>query len=426
MLASAVTLVYNGFNATAIPAEHRHGKGALMGQVDFISGRRASAVMISLITIAMFITGCSSHRQHMAVPEHRVDTATVPDMPDCRVWGDAHPTASRAWLVHTRTARQHTYPQQGDAYLAISGGGADGAFAAGLLCGWTKTGKRPPFKLVTGISTGALAAPFALLGPDYDDTLREIYTTYDTDDLLSEMLVRLLFVGDAAADSAPLRQKIKQYISQDVVDALGKAHREGRTLLIGTTNLDAERPVIWNVTLIAATDHPDKVELIRSIMLASASVPGAFPPVFFQVEDQGEIYEEMHVDGGATAQVFLGPAWLVWQPTEQQPNPPTLYIIRNGKLSRDYKAVEVDVVSIAQRAMSSLIKSNGIADVYRMYVKAQENGLAYQLAYIPDDFDATWNEMFDPVYMRKLFDVGYQMAIDGTVWKNQPPGNGTE
>lgn len=377
-------------------------------------------------TTLFVMVGCSSTRVHPPVPKPQVNQVILEAMPNSaqpRIWGDASPTASRQWLVDAQVADQATYPSQGDAYLAISGGGADGAFGAGVLCGWTDAGTRPQFKLVTGISTGALAAPFALLGPQYDTTMREIYTKYQTDDLLSDLGLRALFVGDAAANSKPLRDKILLYITDQVIEDLAQAHRDGRTLLIGTTNLDAERPVIWNITYIAASDAPDKAQLIRNVLLASASIPGAFPPVFFDVKTEpgGPTYSEMHVDGGAIAQVFLGPAWSDWKPTPESPNPPNIYIIRNGKLGPEYQAVNVSLLSIASRAMSSLIKSSGIADVFRMYIRARDNGIGYHLAYIPGDFDATWDQMFDPVYMKKLFDVGYELGKSGQAWVSEPP-----
>lgn len=378
------------------------------------------------LCVLLIMTGCSSTRTHPPVPKADVSHVVlkaVPDGKQPRIWGDANPTASRQWLIDAQVADPQTYPSRGDAYLAISGGGSDGAFGAGVLCGWSDAGTRPEFKLVTGISTGALAAPFALLGSGYDETMREIYTKYQTDDLLSDLGLRALFVGDAAANSKPLREKIKLYISDQVIEDLAKAHHDGRTLLIGTTNLDAERPMIWNVTYIAASDIPGKANLIRKILLASASIPGAFPPVFFDVETEpgGPTYSEMHVDGGAIAQVFLGPAWSDWKPTPESPNPPNIYIIRNGKLGPEYEAVNVSLLSIASRAMSSLIKSSGISDVFRMYIRARDNGIGYHLTYIPGDFDATWDQMFDPVYMRKLFEVGYELGKSGKAWVNEPP-----
>src|SRR5262249_6152797 len=155
------------------------------------------------------------------------------------------------------------------AYLAISGGGDNGAFGAGLLNGWTRAGTRPTFKLVTGVSTGALIAPFAFLGPAYDETLKMIYTSVSLKDIATERWILDVFFGDAMADTAPLAALVKRTVTQEVLDAIAAEYAKGRMLLIGTTNLDARRAVVWNVTEIAATHRPDALDLVHKILLAS-------------------------------------------------------------------------------------------------------------------------------------------------------------
>jgi predicted acylesterase/phospholipase RssA len=291
--------------------------------------------------------------------------------------------------------------------------------------GWTEAGTRPEFTFVTGISTGALTAPFAFLGPDYDDELKEIYTTYSTSDLLEERGLLKILKGDAAASTDPLKELLATYVDEAMMQRLAEEHRRGRQLNIGTTNLDVGRPVVWNVTKIAASGHPRALELIRQIMLASAAIPAAFPPVYIEVERDGLVYDEMHVDGGVTAQVFFYPADVdmgaVLEKLDVQ-GTPRLYLIRNSWIEPEFVAVEPRVMAIAGRSVSTLIRAQGIGDMYRLFMLAGRDGIDYNLAYIPDTFHEKPTEEFDAVYMGKLFDLGYDMARDGYPWQKLPPG----
>jgi hypothetical protein len=311
-------------------------------------------------------------------------------------------------------------------YLAISGGGSDGAFGAGLLNGWTAAGTRPEFTIVTGISTGALIAPFAFLGPAYDAELRDLYTQYSTKDLLRKRNWIEILGRESIADTAPLRAKIAEYITPEVIAGIAAEDRQGRQLFIGTVNLDQARPVVWNITEIAASGQPGAPELIRDIMLASASIPGAFPPVHIAVEGTDDRrYEEMHVDGGTATQVFLYPLGLDWKRVLRKlkvPGTPKVYVVRNSKIMLDPKAVPRRLQEIAERSISSLIRTQGIGDMYRMFLGAKRDGLDYNLAYVPDDFAVKYNEPFDPVYMSALYDLGYRLAKEGYPWSKAPPG----
>ena len=192
-------------------------------------------------------------------------------------------------------------------FLAISGGGDNGAYGAGFLNGWTAAGTRPEFKVVTGISTGALIAPFAFLGPKYDHVLEKVYTTSSQKDIFKKRGIAAWLFGDSMADTRPLASVIESYVTRALLDEIAAEYAKGRILLVGTTNLDSLEPVIWNMTAIAASQDPRAVPLFRSILLASASIPGAFPPVMIDVNLDGAKYQEMHVDGGTIAQVFLYP-----------------------------------------------------------------------------------------------------------------------
>ncbi len=191
--------------------------------------------------------------------------------------------------------------------LAVSGGGEDGAFGAGVLTAWTRTGTRPEFRLLTGVSTGALTAPFAFLGPAYDARLEEVYTRLAPSEVLRKRCLTAAIFNDAIFDTAPPFATISRILDEAMLADIAREYGRGRRLLVGTTDLDARRPVIWNLGAIAASGSPRALDLTRRLLLASAAIPGAFPPVMIDVEADGRRYQEMHVDGGATAQMFLFP-----------------------------------------------------------------------------------------------------------------------
>ncbi|CAO3434901.1 patatin-like phospholipase family protein [Azospirillum doebereinerae] len=388
--------------------------------------------MTALAVLLFTLLGCSSPVRLDAVPVANQAKASVVGMPDVRYWADGETSDfMRDGLESVRRERiflqqaGHRGPLPPAEFLAISGGGEDGAFGAGLLIGWSATGTRPSFKGVTGISTGALIAPFAFLGPDYDEKLKEVYTTITGKDILEQRGVLAAITDDAMADTKPLRNLIQRIVDQNMLDAIAVEHEKGRILLIGTTNLDARRPVIWNVGKIAASRHPQALELIRTLLVASAAIPGAFPPVMISVEADGRKFEEMHVDGGATAQVFVYPPGLNIRTAAQQAGitrERRLFVIRNARLDPDWAQVERNTLSIANRAVSSLIQTQGVGDLYRIYIAAQRDGIDFNLAYVPETFKTPLREPFDPIYMKELFKVGYDLAANGYPWGKTPPG----
>jgi len=381
------------------------------------------------LLVTTLVCSCASLPQRNPLPDDFDGTAEIPGMPErVRYWGDEPPPYEKAWLGQSREELQAQYSGvmgRKHNYLAISGGGPVGAFGAGLLVGWTEAGTRPEFTMVTGISTGALSAPFAFLGPAYDAQLKEIYTTYSTGDLIKRRSILAIVTGDSAVSTKGLRALVARYFTEQVIDALAEEFRKGRQLFIGTTDLDADRPVIWNITRIAASGAPKAVELIHKVLVASASIPVAFPPVMIEVETDGEPYDEMHADGGTSTQIFLYPVGLDWDLVIEKlevTGEPHVYLIRNARLTPQRKAMKRKVFPIADRSITSLIRTQGIGDMYRVYLAAERDGIDYNLAYVPDDFDERAKEMFDPEYMRKLFDFGYRMAKSGFPWEKAPPG----
>ncbi len=310
------------------------------------------------------------------------------------------------------------------AYLAISGGGDNGAFGAGLLDGWTKAGTRPTFKLVTGVSTGALIAPFAFLGPAYDERLKELYTSISFKDVAKMRAVVAAFFSDAMADTTPLATLVKKAVTQEMLEAIAGEYEKGRMLLIGTTDLDARRAVVWNVTEIAALRRPGALELVHKILMASAAIPGTFPPVMIDVELDGKRYEEMHVDGGTANQVFVYPAASDLAKLAKENDAArqrTLYIIRNARLDPEWAQVDRRTLPIAMRAINCLIQYQGIGDLYRIYSIARRDHVDFNLAYIPPTFDTPHTKDFDTPYMRALYDLAYKTAAEGHEWEKHPP-----
>jgi predicted acylesterase/phospholipase RssA len=379
--------------------------------------------------------GCSLPERGPPVPQADTARALPLGIPNARFFADGDPKPlieeamralerEQAALRAAGTAR----PGQGGvrlppvSYLAVSGGGDNGAFGAGLLNGWTETGTRPEFKMVTGVSTGALIAPFAFLGSDYDAALREVYTTMTPEKVFrTRRLIAAALFDDAMADTAPLAQVIEGYANQKMFDAIAGEYQKGRMLLIGTTDLDAQRPVIWNIGALAASGQPGALDLFRKVLRASAAIPGAFPPVLIDVELDGRKYQEMHVDGGAIAQLFLYPASLDVSKSGVR-RVRHAYIIRNARLDPDYAASERRTLSIAGRAINTMLAASGQNDVLRTYFITQRDGVNYNLAYIGTDFKAPKTGEFNQVYMNALYEYGYRQAKSGQAWHKAPPG----
>jgi Patatin-like phospholipase len=310
--------------------------------------------------------------------------------------------------------------------LALSGGGMNGAYAAGILSGWTASGTRPTFDVVTGISTGALIAPFAFLGSDYDAVLRKYYTEVRAADVYRARPQVAWFGGEALASSEPLARLIEKTVDADLLREVAKAHAAGRRLYVGTTNLDARRLVIWDMGAIASGGGPEALDLFRKVMLASCSVPGLFPPVYLDVEIDGKRYTEMHVDGGVSTEVFVRASMLGVDETALRDGarPLTgsdLYVITAGKLYADPECVAPQFRTIAGSSIESLLHAQTRNDLFRVYCLSLVTGMRFRLAAVPQDFPMGKDSLaFDPAVMRRLFEEGYEAGAKGTAWREPP------
>lgn len=388
------------------------------------------AALISSVGLAL--VGCASLDRFPAVPLALAAKTSILDIPDARFYPDtdteqmttlALQSRKRAEAAGLRKTTSDKVPP--NYFLAISGGGDDGAFGAGLLAGWSKRGDRPQFDLVTGISTGALSAPFAFLGSEYDSKLKKVYTDTSADDVFQKREFLAAVADDAMTDTAPLRDMIAHFLDKAMVQRIAEEYGKGRLLLIMTTNLDQGRSVIWNIGAIAASGHPRTRELIVDILQASAAIPGLFPPVMLDMTIEGKHFQEMHVDGGAVAQAFLYPPSLDLKANSAQfgiKRDRIAYVIRNGRVFRPEEDVKRQTLAIATQAISTMTATSGVNDTYRMYLTTKRDGVGFNLAYIADDFTLPYKGPFDKGYMRALYNYGYQMGKAGYPWRKTPPG----
>jgi predicted acylesterase/phospholipase RssA len=390
------------------------------------------ALRAALISSSIFLTtGCATIAPRNVLPQANAGQIELEGFDNIRFWGDA-PTRDIQAIMMANAPKAETRLTLGaerhqpiSNLLAISGGAENGAFGAGLLVGWSDAGTRPIFDLVTGVSSGALIAPFAFLGHEHDSQLREIFTKYGRKDIFTYNVPGLL-EGSALADDAPLARLIEKYVDDAFLREIARERIKGRILLIGTTNLDTQRPVLWDMGRIAMSNNRDAMVLFRKILLASATLPGVFPPVRIQVRVGGQNYDELHVDGGVTRQVFIAPSIASFVSRDQKSERPAtklrLFVIRNGKIDPEWQSVNENVLSITQRSISTLIKNQGIGDLYRIYSVTRRDGIDFNLASIPADFSNTSDESFDQKYMIALFERGYTLASHNYPWDKAPPG----
>jgi predicted acylesterase/phospholipase RssA len=388
---------------------------------------RVAALALLVLLILLSVGACAQLDRLPAVAVADTDRARVNGISEARfLAGDTAALTAFGRRLHEREIRYFSSlgrPVPPESLLAISGGGDNGAFGAGVLVGWSESRTRPSFKIVTGISTGALIAPLAFVGPEHDPLLADMYTTIDQPDIFEKRPVLAGLVSDALADSKPLRGQIARFVDADLVARIAEESRHGRALAIITTNLDAGIPVIWNIGAIAESGRPEAIGLIRKVLLASASIPGFFPPVMLDVTVDGVAHQEMHVDGGASMQTFLYPAALqVRHIPSGGSRPRTAYVIRNGRLTQEWDEVARSTPAIAMRAVSTLTTNSGVGDLYRIYALAKRDGVGLQLAYIGDDFEEPHAAEFDGQYMKKLFEYGRAKARAGYPWRSGPPG----
>lgn len=379
------------------------------------SGARPAAVRVVLVfALSLAIAGCSS-LPRTPYTATDAETTRVLDLTDLRRYAD-EPASN------FRVSGPANMMQGKRTYLALSGGGADGAFGAGVLNGWTETGTRPVFTIVSGVSTGALIAPFAFLGSAYDATLREVYTSGVAQSLLDAPNPFNAIFGAGLFGNKRLRELVAGYIDANFVGKVAAEYAKGRMLFIVTTNLDSQRTAIWDMGRIASLGIPASVGLFQDVVAASASLPVVFPPMMVAVEANGRRFEEMHVDGGVTAPVLTLPEAFLLRDAKLGPaGDLDLYILINNKVEREFQVVPNTTIGIAARSTSTMTKLQTRSILYNTYGFARRNRYGYHLTYIEGDRPISPTSGFDTAYMRELFEYGYERGRGGGLWSTSPP-----
>jgi hypothetical protein len=393
-------------------------------------GRVALGLVLTGVVVSL--AGCGVLPRN-PVPPELTAVASIPGMPDVRAWAGRPSAAMELDLARSFQQESPTdFPRGADGvvrypHLALSGGGSNGAFGAGFLNGWSATGSRPVFKIVTGVSTGALMAPFAFLGSHYDVALHEFYTTTTTRDIFAvgSILISLLR-GDSLADTGPLAALIARHVDAEFLRKVADAHNRGRRLYMGTVDLDSRQFVVWNMGLIAENGHPDALDLFRKVMLASASIPIAFPPVFFDVEAEGRRYDEMHVDGFVGANIFLNAGLVIPSLSHEQAGRGAaredIFVIHNGQLVVTPSPTRRSLRGISSRVIDVSARFGVAGDLIRIYAFAQRDRASFHWVTIDESVDLPGSEVFDPVKMAELYEIGRKAALAGPVWSTSPPG----
>ncbi len=379
---------------------------------------RSAARMLAVVLAASLGACALAPRQDFTAADQAV--AAVPGFGAVRAWGDA-PARDVARALLGPLGR---LPQGRDVdVLALSGGGAGGAFAAGLLGGWTQRGDRPVFDVVTGVSTGALIAPFAFLGPAYDGVLAKLYTGDGAGSVAEPADILAIATGNGLLDPGPLRRMVDAYATPAFMAAVADQHRLGRRLLAVTTNLDAQRPVVWDMGAIAASGRPDAPALFRDVLVASASVPAVFPPVMIRAEAGERALDEMHVDGVATAQIFLRPDVFA-AALEGRRHRLRLWGVVNNTLPPEFAVTARGTLPIAYRSLATVMKAQTTATVTAASEAARRLGIAFSLAYIDHAVAYDPATPFASPYMDGVFAIGDREGRDGTAWHQSLAGLG--
>lgn len=372
-------------------------------------------IVFSFAIASLALQSCATIRRE-PFTEAQQAMATIPGIASARFWADA-PDAARQMsptLAGLRGERT---------MLALSGGTDNGAYGAGVLNGWTKTGNRPEFSIVTGVSTGALIAPFAFLGSDQDATLERLCTTMSAKDVYRSRFALAIPASPSAASTKPLAKLIASVVTNPLIDRIGREHARGRRLFVGTANLDAQRMVIWNMGAIAASAAPNRYDLFRQVLLASSSIPALFTPVMIQAEGGGRVISELHVDGGTTAQILTLPdESLTGDRPPTGARPLHLYIIVNNKLNSEFHLVTPKTIPIATQSFSLNLRSSLAGTVDLSYLYAKAHGIDFNISFIDKDYPGEARKLFDTAYMRGLYEYGLRTAQSDGFWKKRPPG----
>lgn len=329
--------------------------------------------------------------------------AEVPGFAGVRFWANSAQDYARA------------VPQSPGPWLVLSSGGEDGAYGAGFLNGWTAAGNRPDFPVITGISTGALMAVYAFAGPKYDDVLRTSYTGISAADIFE-----VNPTPESLVDTWPLKRLIEKNVTAEVLADVAAQYKRGRRLFVLTTNLDAGRGVVWDMGAIAEKGDERALGLFRNILLASASIPGEFPPVYIEAEANGRRFQEMHVDGGVNGPMYIAPESYLLPGSNQRLPMSQLYVILNGKVTTEFSPPHRALASILGRSIWLALQMGARMDMALFYQAARRDGIDFNLTLVDGSFNNKARGAFDPDYMKVLYDRGFDLGKRNQFLKELP------
>ena len=386
-----------------------------------------------ILFLSMFLTACSSvHTVEQRVTKDNYQSVSIPEPLSKDEINEREPY--RFWFNESSDFLfdqvNNSTPLQvnGDRLniLAISGGGTNGAFGAGVINGLYDSGELPEYTVITGISAGSLMAPFVFAGGEHIARLKTVMLELNDKMILGERNFLNTLIKDAFTTGESFYSFIESVYTPEMIEKIALEHQSGRRLFIGTTQFDSERLMVWNIGRIAESDLPNKVTLIHQILAASSSIPGVFPPQFIEVEENGKRYEELHVDGGLATQVFFDIAKTDFGALSDSlglQNKPYVHVIRNGLLNVPYQVTPDKGIALLTRTLSSMTVRQTRGDLYRMMYFSQEYDLDLSFTFIDDDFEGhkTTKKMFDLQYMTLLYDYGYNKVKHDAVWSKDVP-----
>lgn len=366
---------------------------------------------------ALLALGACASLPRVPYDEAEARRAAVPGLPSVRTWADA---PDPAFVAAIQAGPRAMATAGGRAtYLALSGGGGDGAFGAGILSGWTRSGTRPSFTIVSGVSTGALIAPFAFLGSGYDGVIEDLYTSGIAETLLESPDPVSAIFGASLFSNDRLRSLAARYVTPEIVAEVARERERGRFLLVVTTNLDSQRPVLWDMGAIARAGTPQAVALFRDVLVASASIPAVFPPILIDAEADGRAFQEMHTDGTVTSSVYTLPRSYLGGRRPGARRLTDLYVILNAKLGPDFKLISNRTSEIGSRSFSTFVKEQARADLARTETIARGRGIGFHIAAIGPEVPLASDAGFETAYMRRLFELGRAKAESGRLWSGR-------
>ncbi|GEM77789.1 patatin-like phospholipase family protein [Vibrio superstes] len=384
--------------------------------------------IVSIVLLSISVAACSTtHTLDKRVTEENykdvtLDTSLQFEEP-LRFWASEKPE-----FLYNENTQRTPIKVEGDTLniLALSGGSSNGAYGAGVLMGLSDTGQLKDYSVVTGISAGALIAPFVFAGGDEIARLEEVILGINDKDVLGKKNFLNTVFKDAFTNGNNFIEFIAKAYPEEMIDKIAEQHRNGRRLFIGSTHFDSGELMVWNLGAIANSDLPNRVDLVHKVLASSASIPGVFPPQFFNVRDQETVLEEMHVDGGLAAQVFYNPSNFDYKLVSESlnlTNPPQLDVIRNGFLKSPYKQVNDKGVALLTKSVSGLTVMQTRGDMYRMKYLSSDKGLEMQFTYLDQDFSEAKQskDLFDLEYMKAIYQYGYDKAVTGGLWDTELP-----